>query len=257
MNERVFDRLAASLTGLGLPADWYVVPNFTGVRVVAGDNPVDVYCVEALLGASHSRPGYQTYAVAQAFVPQFPSLALLFVVERRESDEQPSDGLPEFDADLDRKFSTVYLPTMNVALNELDPTGRCKGLLVQAYHSKMTPSNFARASVYSWQLLRRFKRDGQLAQIAVDYSDPLVAFIASVMRPLMFLVGGDVHMIRRTPEPSTIEMPIRNPAGGYFLIRDNSTALDQGLRLACSYLERHYQMAGLTNVSGALHSETQ
>src|SRR5437867_3345285 len=127
MNERVFDRLAASLNELGLPAEWYVVPGFTGARAVAGNDQVDVLCVEALLGASHRRPGYETYAVAESFFPQFPSLALLFVVERRESDGQPSDGLPEFDADLDRKFSTLYLPTMNVALNELDPTGLRKG----------------------------------------------------------------------------------------------------------------------------------
>src|SRR6185436_12968815 len=86
---RAYDRLIAHFNQRGLPARWYTIPSFDGYRALTGQ-PIDVHCVEAHLGASPDKPGYDSYALAQTFLPAYPSLALVLLAELRRTDRQPS-----------------------------------------------------------------------------------------------------------------------------------------------------------------------
>lgn len=243
MNQRdaVFERLATRFNGLGLTSKWYTVPAFDGFASLGLKHPTDVYCLEAYLGPSPTRKGYSSYAVVQTFLSDYPSLGLTFLAELRDTDRQPSTEPAKFSIEVDKKFSTIFLPVLFTAFNELDPTGQQRGVLVQSYNSEMTISDFIQASAYSGQIVSRYKQDGQLALIAVDYYDPLSTLIANVMKLTTRLFGGDVHLITRSKQRSSIKLPIANTEGGFHLIANNSTALDQGIALARAYFDKHYQ----------------
>jgi hypothetical protein len=242
-SDYLFEQAVQRLQQLGLSATWYVIDHFTGFASITNRPAVTVSCLEVCLGPSHAKPDYDAYAVAQTFHPDYPNMALIFLIERHRETGTLNPDPATFSVEIDRKYSRIFLPLMHTAFNQGDPSGQGRGLLVQSYHSQMTLGDLVQASTYSWRLLLRFKRDGQLAQIAVDYYDPYSTFVANLIRPLMGLVGGDVHFIRRTEQNSVIQMPVQNPAGGYFLVGDNSTALDQGIRLAMTYLDRHYAVS--------------
>lgn len=244
--KNAFEAATVKLNDHGLTSRWYVVPDFDGYVSLAGQS-TDVHCIEVLLGQAHGKSDYDTYAMAQCFLADYPSVALTFVIDRRRSDGEPGSDPPTLDLALDEKFSRLFLTTMNTAFNDLDPTGQKRGLLVQSYHSKIVLADFIRASSYSWELVRRFKADGQLAQVAVDYFDPLSTVIATAMRPLKFLIDPDIHMLPRTKDISTIQMPVARKDTGFYLIGGNSTALDQGFGIAKKYLDKHYLNFGLKN----------
>jgi hypothetical protein len=231
------------LSNSGLPSQWYVVPAYTGYGALTGERPTDVYCLEAHLGEAHRKPEYDAYAVAQLFLPNYPSLALITLVECRKEDRLPGVEQPIYSAALDRKFSRVFLRTMHTAFNALDPTGQGHSLLVQVYHAKITLGDVFGAGINTSALILRFKRDGQLAQIAVDFDDPLTMLVARVVGPFIRL-AGDVHYIPRTKTPSTLQIPIRDSGGAYHAITDNSTALDSGFEIGKTYFDRHYQKCG-------------
>lgn len=240
-----FTGFANQLSHLGLEAEWYVVPSYEGYSALTASQPADVYCLEARLGASPDKPGYSSYAVVQTFLPHYPSVALTLLAELRDTDRQPSSEPAKFSVEVDRNFSTLFLPAAYSAFNATDPTGQNRSVLVQSYHSEMTLPDFVQASLYTLQLVRRYKRDGQLAMIAVDYYDPLTTAIAGVMRFIQSVAGGDIHLVRQTPTRSSLKIPIRNPNGGYHFIDNNSTALDKGFQLAIRYLDNHYQTHGV------------
>lgn len=237
----LLDQLVAKFNQSGLPAQRYTIPAFAGYSAL-GPALTDVECVEACLGPTPGKPGYKSYAVAQTFLPRYPSLALTFLVELRDTDRSPSGTPAKFGIEVDKKFSTLFLPFMHTALNPLDPTGQARGLLVQSYNAEMTLADFVLASYYSAALVLRFKRDGQLAQIAVDYFDRLSRMIAGALQSLGRLVPN-IHLLPRTSEPSTLQIPIRDQHDGFRLLSSSSTALDAGFRLAFLYLDAHYQAA--------------
>jgi hypothetical protein len=132
---------------------------------------------------------------------------------------------------------------MYTAFNPLDPTGQAYGQLVQPCYAKMNTGVLANSGLHV-NLVMSFKKNHQIANIAMDYSDPLMTFVANVLAPVLGPVG-DIRWIPRTKETSILEMPIRKPGGGYFLLSNNSTALDQGIRVAYTYLDKHYAQYGL------------
>ncbi len=236
-----FEKVTSHLCDQGLPTEWYVLPNYAGYAAVTGGESVDVYCLEALLGVSHLKPDHKTYAVLQAFDTRYPNLGLITLVERRISDGAPNTtSQPVYNHRIDNKYSYTFLPAMHTALNALDPTGHGKSLLVQSYHARITVGDLPQAIVATVRLMLRFKRDGQLAQIAVDFDDPLTVFIARLVGPLA--ANRSVHYLSRQSTLSGLEIPLRNPfQKSLYCIGNNSSTLDEGFVIAHNYLDQHYQ----------------
>jgi len=226
---------AAQLKAVGLEAEHYVIPDFSGYQAVTGSARNDVHCLEVRLGPACQMPGYTAYAVAQAFDPAYPSMALVTMIERKDADGTIGTRVPIYNPAVDGPYSNHFMVTMHSALNVLDPTGQGKGQLVQSYHTRLTWSDLVYSSVLSIKLLRRFKKDGQLAEIAADFDDALMRTCSVVIRPF----ARDLHFFPRTEELSTIHIPLRARSGGPHLITNNSTALDQGFAVARRYLDEH------------------
>jgi hypothetical protein len=222
-----------------LPTRSYIIHNYDGYFAFTGASTT-VYCIESRLGASISRAGYSTYAFAQCFSPDYPSLVLTFVADLQDSDRQPC--LPaHIDRRIDTPLSTIFLPVLFKAFNDLDPTGQGRGLIVQSYYSSMSLGDLVHGSLYTLQLIARFKRDGQLAIIAVDFADPILLAMSSIIRVGSWLLGGDIYLYPRTATTSTIKMPVQDLQGEIFSIHGSSTALDAGLMLASRIFSTHYQ----------------
>ncbi len=232
---------AQKLTDLGVDSTSYILPDYDGYAPAIDASCSDIYCVEAFLGPSHNKKNYKSYAIAQIFDPRYPNLAFVTMVERREADGAPNlSEPPAYNPAIDRAFSNIFLPVMHSAFNELDPTGQNRSLLVQSYNARITLSDLPIATVVTLKLLSRFKKDGQLAQIAVDFADPLTKLVAQMVKPLSS-VGG-IHHIARVEQPSAIEIPLNNPAGGSpYRITTSSIVLDEGFAIARRYLDRHYE----------------
>jgi hypothetical protein len=233
----VFEDTARHLTDLNLPSHHYVIEGYSGYQSITGQPQTDVYCLEACLGPAHEKPGYMAYAVAQVFDPAHPNMALLLMVERQDGTGALHHTAPTYNRHIDRAFSYCFLPTMHTAFNILDPSGQQKGLLVQSYNARITWGDLVPASKATVLLMKRFKRDGQIAQIAVDFEDPLTTFIARLVKPLT--VNADVHYLPRTAALSSIQIPLKNPDGSLCLVGNNSTALDQGFDIARQYLAQY------------------
>jgi len=239
MDTLVKSQLASKLSAEGLPTQAYTFPEFDGFASLTDGLPVDVFCVQSELGISANDPSFRTCAIAQTFLPAYPTLALTAVVDVHTTDGHPATRQAKLTVDTDRKLSTIFLPTLYTAFNALDPTGQQRGVLVQSYNSELSPLDLILASKYTLQLLHRFQKDGQLAMIAVDYYDYMTISIAKVMS-LGKGVLRNLHLIRRTNVPSPLKIPLADLRGGYYLLDNSSTALDQGFALAISYLNQHY-----------------
>lgn len=239
--EAPFEATCQRLNQQGVPTEWYVLQGYTGYAAVSGGAAVDVYCLEAFLGESHLKPDHKTYAVLQAFDTRYPNLGLITLVERRNSDGAPNlTSQPVYNHRIDNKFSYTFLPIMHVALNQLDPAGQQKSLLVQSYHARITLGDLPQATVATVRLMRRFKSDGQLAQVAVDFDDPLTVLIARLVGPLA--ANQNVHYLPRGSTTSELQIPLRNPGTETpYLIGNNSTTLDEGFAIAHDYLDKHIQ----------------
>lgn len=242
----VIARLVERMQTLGLPAEAYVLAGCDGYAALsAGHRPAGepgdaaVHCVEVLLGASPGKPGYSTYAMAQLPFFRYPNLALTCLVSLRDRDRQPDPAPARFSVAIDSKFSTLFLPAAFSAFNALDPTGRSRSLIVGSYSAQLLATDFVHASLYSYKLLRRYKRDGQLALIAVDYHDPYSRLIA---RALQYCQGflPELHLLVRTATASALRIPVRAAGGGYHSLAHSSTALEDGFKVAFGYLDRHY-----------------
>ncbi len=236
----ILDRLAGRLSAAGLPAEWYTIPAYQGFAALTGGMGVDVHCIEARLGSAPGYAGYSSYAVAHIFLPGYPTLALTSLVELSDVDRRPGSRPAKFGPTVDRKFSAKFLPAMFSGLNDLDPSGGGRGVLVQSYNAEMTTSDLFYSTVYSLWLVTRFKRHGQLALIAVDYYDPLTVLIANGLRRLRRIIP-DIHLVPRTAARSTVKIPVRRPGDGHYIVDGGSTALDEGFALARAYLDEHYR----------------
>src|SRR5258708_36025091 len=142
---QVFDQVVATFAASGLSSEWYVIHAFEGYKDLT-EGATDVYCLEVCLGQATGKPEYDTYAVAQTFAANYPSLALVFLVDLRRSDRKPSPTPAKLSVEIDKQFSCFFLPVMFKGLNVLDPTGQQRGLLVQSYHSEMTLADLLQAS---------------------------------------------------------------------------------------------------------------
>jgi hypothetical protein len=223
---------------LGLPAQHYLIPGYTGYESINCVPSTNVYCLEVRLGAAHQKPNYSTYAVAQIVDFQHPNLALITLIERHDHSGELATSVPVYNRVIDHAFSYHFLPTMHTAFNVLDPTAQNCSLLVQLYNARITLPDLPPASVATVKLMRRFKRDGQLAQIAVDFEDPLTVFIAKMVGPLT--ANNDVYYLPRTEKPSMISVPVRGHGDKIYLIRNLSNALDDGFAIAYRYLAAHH-----------------
>jgi hypothetical protein len=237
----VKSQLASTLNARGLPTSAYIFPAFDGYASLTNGLPVDVFSVQSLLGTSANDPCYHTCAIAQTFLPAYPTLALTAVVDVHAKDGYPSTKQAKLTIEIDRKLSTLFLPTLFNAFNALDPTGQNRCVLVQSYNSELSPLDLILASKYTLDLLQLFQRDGQLAMIAVDYYDYMTTSIAKLMSLGKGLLGKNIHLVRRTNVLSPLKIPLADPRGGYYLLDNSSTALDQGFALALSYLDQHYR----------------
>ena len=234
----VFQRASDNLTEVGLPTQHYVIPDFDGYEPVIGSAKTDVYCLEARLGPTHNRPGYSSYAVAQVFHPRYPSMALVLMISRHDIDGTLDGIQPAYNPSLDKSFSYIFLPNMYTAFNSLDLSGQNKGLLVQSYAARITLSDIPQAAIASTKLILRYKSDGQLACLAVDFNDSFTRLVAQLVTPLKSI--RDMHFIPRSDIFSKIRIPLKSNENQFYLIEDNSTALDLGFDLAINYLEKHY-----------------
>jgi len=195
--------------------------------------------LEACLGVSHHAPGYRSYAVAQTFDPNYPNMALVMVIARRISDGALAPmSRVVYSPKLDNAFSYTVLPILHAAFNCVDPTANHRSLLVQSYNARLTWSDLIPATVATFRLMRRFKQDGQLAQIAVDFDDPLIRAVATMTGAFS---RWDICNIPRARQRSAIGIPLRGPHGTLCEIRESSTALDRGISLAREYLDAHYR----------------
>jgi hypothetical protein len=240
--EHAYQLLAQRLTALGLPARTCTFRDFTGYTPVTGLE-ADVHHLEAYLGPAPRKPGYDSHAIVHGVDPRYPSLAHVFLAELHHETREPSPTPPTYSRAIDPRFDGIFLATMTSALNHLDPTGGARGMLVQAYNAAMTLGNLVTAFASTWTLLMRFKRDGQLALIAVDYADPLTKAVATACAPVMRALG-DIHVVPRTEQPSAVHIPFRGADGGTYLRAHASTALDEGFRIARRYLDAHYRRSG-------------
>lgn len=233
--ETAFEAAVRTLQGAGLDSRWYSLPATDAYSPITGGTAAPVYVVESRLGESHV-PGYDTYATAQVFWPEYPSLVLLMIIDRHREDGSIGQHAPELNLPKDRLYTRTFLLTMHTAFNALSPHN--KGVLVQIYQASISLGDLIQASVMTFQVLWRFKKDGQLASISVDFEDPLIRFIARISDPVAKAIIGDVHQFPRRETPSQLRIPFDDGQGSTYLYERSSTALDEGLRLAQSYLDR-------------------
>jgi hypothetical protein len=236
---KAFTETTAQLEKAGLKTSWYTIPKSYGYDSLAKDRLDETFCLETHLGPSQIA-GFETYGVVQVFSAAYPTLAVTLLIERSKSDGSLAEHLPIFNAENDKVFSGTLLPLMYKALNHLDPSGGERGQLVQLYNGKMSLSDLIQASGYTMHLMRTFKEAGQLSIIAVDFNDPLIRFIARASDAIAGLFISDVHQIPSTDKPSTMSVPVQNGQGSYQMLTF-TTAFDQGIDLAMSYLDKHYQ----------------
>jgi len=236
-----FEQAARGLSAAGLPARWYVVPEWAGYESLTGTRS-DVHCLEARLGPTPRKPGHSTYAVVQAFDPRYPNLTLVTTVSRQDATGAPGFGMTLFDKAIDKAYSTVFLPYANAAFNGLDPAGMRKGQNVQIYQAGLLLEDVLPSLAYTWRLLD-FRKDGQLAQVAVDFSETLIVLVANALAPVKPFLKG-LHWLGRTDVLSPLLIPLENPRGRPFAV-SSSTALDDGFVLAYRYLDEHYRRHGV------------
>lgn len=237
--QKTLEQTSEQLTDQGLASRWYVIPDYEGYASIT-DGKCDVYCLEAHIGES-PMSGYESYAVAQLFSTKYPSLGVLFLIDRHKETGIIGEHQPIFSVENDTNFSRIFLPLMFSAFNQLCPTPTKRGVLVQIYQTKMSFWDFVHSSVYTFQLMMIFKREGQLAIIAVDFDDPLIKWVARLIGPLAGIFMGNIHQIPATKTPSNIKIAVEDGKGLYYELNKFSTAINEGFELATTYLDKHYQ----------------
>jgi hypothetical protein len=107
-------------------------------------------------------------------------------------------------------------------------------MLVQAYQARVTLGNLPSTTIATVKLMRRFKKDGQLAQVAVDFDDPLIHMVAKVVSTAMSRLN--LHFLPKIDTPSQVRIPLSDGNGGYHYLADHSQAVDSGFEIARKYL---------------------
>ncbi|MCC6615996.1 MAG: hypothetical protein IT320_21175 [Anaerolineae bacterium] len=237
MEQAVMDAVAKTarqLQNTGYETRHYVIPNCTSYAPVTG-TAADVYGVEMRLGPAANQAGVSAWGVAHLPDPEWRNLCFMTMIEREDATGNPLlTRSPVYNVSVDQALDYVFLPALFTAWTPLDPHGKGQGIVVQAYQAAMSWSNLPNASRASLYIMRRYKRDGQLALIAVDFDDPLITFIAKLMT--MGPGASSIHFFPKTKTPSEVTIPI--PAGREEIVQmpGHSTALDQGFATARHYL---------------------
>jgi hypothetical protein len=233
----VYDAVVDKLRANGVAARWYEIRGGRWYASVQGAGPV-MRCLEARLGTSAVKADYDCYAIAQSFLPDFPSIAATFVVDvgvgRHDVHAEPA----RFSREIDRVYSRIFLPIMFGGLGPLDPSGCGHSLLVQSYNSILTVPDFLAGSLYTARLVREFRAAGQLGLIAADYHDPLSSVIAGLLH-WATAASPRIHMLRRSAGPSQIRVPILSPTGEVTSAGGHSLALDRAIAKAKEMMSSH------------------
>lgn len=220
--------------GIGLAANYYVIKNCDAYSS-STNLKVDIPTLEICLDQKQQSK-YHNYAVVQSFYPEYPNLLMVYAIKRDENGNAVSD-MPIYNVEVDRNFSLKVLFHIYSAFNNLDPKGKNKSLLLQSYNAHLTLGDLALATIYSLRLLN-FRKYGQLAQIAVDYHNGFIKFIAKVLT-LFKKIIPDLHYLPRTNEMSKLSFPVMQRDGSTFYISTNSTALDKGMKIALDYMRNY------------------
>jgi hypothetical protein len=213
-------RAAASLAARKLDAHVYETGAVSGLSV--------------RLGPAHRRPGWSTYAVLEVLDPEFPNLAILTVLDRRDDDGEPLTGPdnPIFTVPIDNRLVRYVIPAARSALAELDPTGARRGIVVLRAPGRCTIADTCALPVWMAFVLRSARRTEQ-GLIFTDFQryERVARVCARLLR------GKRLHLFPRTAEPGRLPMrlPSVRPDDPLAEIRF-STATDAGLAVAQSYL---------------------
>ena len=237
MEKTVMDAVEATakqLEGEGYETNHYVIPNCDSYAAVTGVT-ADVYGLEMRLGPAAKQEGVSAWGVAHLPDPEWRNLCFMTMIERDDATGEPLlTRSPVYNVKVDQALDFVFLPTLFKAWRGLDPRGKDQGVVVQAYQAAMTLSNLPNATRASLYLIRRFKSDGQLALIAVDFEDPLIKFVAKLVS--MGPGTRGIHFYPRTKTPSAVTIPIPNGHDKMVLIAGHSNAIEQGFATAKQYL---------------------
>ncbi|WP_280432770.1 terpene synthase family protein [Nocardia brasiliensis] len=232
--EQALAAAADELSAFGARIEHYQVDT-GGCSALTGVPGSEVFSLEARVGPAHRRPGYTVWAVFQVFDPRQPNLALLRMIERRDSDGLPEQDRrrPLYNTDIDRRLCRILMPVFNRALNPLDPTGRNRSLYATCFHGRVTKVNLAQQLWLALGLFRRFRDDGQAAVIITDFHEPLAAPLVHLAR---MVTTRDAHLLPCTATGSAAHTLLRRRDGTIAQIGGMSTAVDHGITLARRYL---------------------
>jgi len=230
----IVERTVGQLEGAGYQTRHYIVPNSNSYAPVTGA-AADIYGLEMRLGPAANQKGVSAWGVAHLPDPEWRNLCFMTMIEREDASGNPLlTRSPVYNVSVDQALDYVFIPALFTAWTELDPRGKRQGVVVQAYQAAMTLSNLPNATRASLHIIRRYKRDGQLALIAVDFDDPLITFVAK----LMTLGPGtsNIHFYPKTKIPSAVTIPIPDGSEKVVQMGGHSTALDEGFATARRYL---------------------
>ncbi|MCL4249397.1 MAG: hypothetical protein KJ065_14720 [Anaerolineae bacterium] len=237
MEQAVMDAVesaARQLEAKGHEIRYYVIPNSDSYASVTSA-AADIYGLEMRLGPAANQEGVSAWGVAQLPDPEWRNLCFMTMIEREDATGRPLlTRSPVYNVTVDQALDFVFLPTLFTAWRDLDPRGKRQGVVVQAYQAAMTLSNLPNATRASLYIMGRYKKDGQLALVAVDFDDPLITLVANLVTALPG--RSTIHFYPKTKTLSAVTIPLPHGDNEIVLIKDHSTALDQGFATARKYL---------------------
>lgn len=231
----VVEQVTDKLNQKGLASRSYTIPNYEGYKDVTQNPSNTIYVIESELGSSAS-PNRTTYSIVQLIDNEQPNLSVMFTIDRDNQTQEPNTDDTIFTPQIEKNFSYTLMPIIESAFNVLDPSGNNKSQLVQIYHAEVAIANLLPAIIASLYLTLTFKRKGQLAQIAVDFSKP---FIVRIAKFFTIARRQDIFYLPATSEVSSLKIPLGNPDGNQIIMLDSTTSLDEGLQVAYQYLDKN------------------
>src|SRR5690606_26055045 len=91
-----FEQLTEKLQETGLNTRWYTMPSSFGYSSVLEKYKSEkICCLETHLGSSQIE-GYEMYGVVQVFLSDYPSLSVMMLIERSQTDNSIGTHKPIF-----------------------------------------------------------------------------------------------------------------------------------------------------------------
>ncbi|MFI6211384.1 hypothetical protein ACIBCD_05265 [Nocardia brasiliensis] len=219
-------KAAASTALTGMSAESY--------RLEFGD--CTLFGLGVRLGSAHRMPGWSTYAHLQVIDPDQPNLAILTILDRRDSDGVPLAGRrrPVYTPRLDYRLVRRFIPAARLALAELDPAGRFRSVVIERAPGRATILDILIMPVWFWLLFRSCAWRTQAVHIIVDFYS--LAPVAKLMAK--FFARHHLHLFPATHIPA--RQPMHLPAAGTGRLPAQihfSTATEHGISTARRYLK--------------------